>query len=1009
MPVLEVTKTLIIGLGGTGLQICDQVLQHLQQTFDSVEQVPWVQFMAIDTDGDAPTLLRQQGDFVPIGLDPRTYGQILDHPGAYGKLDVNGWTDQKTLRLKTGTDHGTGNVRMLGRLSLMAGESLERVRIGLLHRLTMLRQLSEAEAQQRLTLSSGGSDLELRFHAGVLSGDVRVVVVGSLCGGTGGGLAPEFGYLLNSLLHREMTLAFFTLPHSQLTAADSPHAERLKKNAFHALIELNQSFQVDPRLLPSFSYWDGSTADMRWDPYGLPFLVAPKSPSCAAVTGLTALVAERVYANIVHPDADPYRPLLAAGVPARDSQYQAHVFSTFGLATVELPAAQIIESCTAKLLADSLESWQHESPAEGLNLFTTLGLERASLTDALLQQPLASWEVNITSAVREETEAPRPDMNVLNRQLSVLHQFLRAGGEWQAQLLAQREQVFDSFFLNFQALVTQALLNHARGPRALAAEIERLLADLVPSAEVGDARSEAGQEGERTAWQNVEGTVVHFGTALNRRHLLRSNRAEIRQAGMNLQAAVHAYVHFQLATVIQAALQTRPSADSRKSGLIDRLQKVLTETKANLRILELRITALKARLDEQHRRSAQERPPTTGLVLYEPQTTVQDEYRRAMTEIGQRQGEAPDSVEMSLQREIIASWTNLPAAVIPPRQPSADSWLNSSWSSGRTLTIPERDLQMLWNSASQPFQGVWQQNVLERLPTFFSDWEERIRNVAAQATPALSWSSVREFFPITRDVVLGPATAPELISAFTHRVGGIFAAANTIRWTSPDPTRLTFLKDVIRVPLRAFDQILGEGGLHSAVCEDFPSFHTRKDVAWLSLTSPGTTEPVNEANPAEEEPRFPRLPDLQPQSMDPFSLERAQAALLTYLETYWGSLELFSSTFVPTWRNALSLPPEVRWGLYYAGVLDHNAILGKAPELIDDVFEGQLEELDSAPVPVRQARAALILLLKARGESLEQFRKSIECGDVDLMALPFDVRWGLKYAGLLNQRVQHRP
>ena len=82
---------------------------------------------------------------------------------------------------------------------------------------------------------------------------------------------------------------------------------------------------------------------------------------------------------------------------------------------------------------------------------------------------------------------------------------------------------------------------------------------------------------------------------------------------------------------------------------------------------------------------------------------------------------------------------------------------------------------------------------------------------------------------------------------------------------------------------------------------------------------------------------------------------------------------------------------------------------GKAPETVEDVFEGQLEELDSAPVPVRQARAALILLLKVRGESLEQFRKSIERGDVDLVALSSDVRWGLKYAGLLNRRVQPRP
>ena len=97
MPVLEVTRTLIIGLGGTGAQICDQVVQQLQQTFGSVDRAPWVRFMVIDTDGNVPTLVRPQGDFIPIGLNASTYGQIIDPAQASSRLSLKTWADLGTL------------------------------------------------------------------------------------------------------------------------------------------------------------------------------------------------------------------------------------------------------------------------------------------------------------------------------------------------------------------------------------------------------------------------------------------------------------------------------------------------------------------------------------------------------------------------------------------------------------------------------------------------------------------------------------------------------------------------------------------------------------------------------------------------------------------------------------------------------------------------------------------------------------------------------------------------
>ena len=57
---------------------------------------------------------------------------------------------------------------------------------------------------------------------------------------------------------------------------------------------------------------------------------------------------------------------------------------------------------------------------------------------------------------------------------------------------------------------------------------------------------------------------------------------------------------------------------------------------------------------------------------------------------------------------------------------------------------------------------------------------------------------------------------------------------------------MILLEELYRFPLSGVTAILGPGQLHSTSCEDFPTFHTRADLAWTGL-SEAEVENVREA------------------------------------------------------------------------------------------------------------------------------------------------------------------
>lgn len=844
MTTTDVTKTLVIGLGSTGTRVCNNLIRRLEWEYGDAGKAPWVQFMAIETNNNEPAVeLRERGDFFPIGLDARQYGQLLQSPQDHHKIRLEQWADMGTLKRLKDTEGGAGNIRMVGRLTFMLDPNYTKIKRALMDRLVSLRSLQASDALETRGSLPDGSNPQLRFSAG---GEIRIFVVGTLCGGTGSGLLPDFGYFVRSMPLRETEkiIGILTLPHENLTTTTTPTAERLKKNAYMALVELNHYHQATAQNMPDITYIDGSVAQLGQNPYDLPYLIAPSSPTKRGETELNELVADRIFMNVVSPEADPFSRAVDAPMPDRD--HHAHVFSTFGLSVVEFPAAQITEAASKKLLAGALTRWHAFKGERVSDLTRTIGVDWDSLVSALLQRDMAEWQAEVNKAANTEVGQVKPDFTRLDRALAELRGKVAPDGALNDQLRSHRDQVVETIYRRFADHATQALRDRTYGPQVLAAELAHLIATLddlhaAARANTAVAQAEAGE-----TWLKVEQAVASLKAELKRKSLINPNRAGIEGAQRTLRSAISEFTKLQITSAVHSSVQTHHTYGTVDFGVAERLQRLLKIVQTNLTQLDGRITALRNRLNSEVEAKSAEMSPINGLVLFEPRTTVRDEYQRALLEGRQSSVEHLDNIEARWHETLISGWTDLAPVIVPPTSQLSGTWINQPFDPRGDHLLPADTLQSLLREAARPFSTLLaRENVLERL---FRDRQTNpavdtsVRDAAEKARPFLGLNKARATegnrSPILeRQALFTPSqTNPAAEDTFTHAVSAVFSPTNTVYLKSPDPTRALFLEEYFRFPLRGLDQVLGAHGLQAAECRDFPTFHTRRDVMWYGLS-----------------------------------------------------------------------------------------------------------------------------------------------------------------------------
>ena len=344
---MRIAKTLIIGIGTSGQNVCEGVANNLNSKYGDYKKASWVGIRVLETAHKSDVL--EKGDFIGLSVETKSFSDYISGaPHVGSNFGWNDWGDPNLLKnVGSCINVGAGNIRMAGRLALFHNYALISGKITA--EIQRLQKLSPAEIQKNL----GTKD-----NIDVMQGSVNVYVVGSLCGGTGSGCCADLGYLLRVWGNNDIAVTgIFTLPHWSL------QAPRLKKNAFVALTELNHYMLNDSvwsQKLPGFS---NPATDSR-KPYDVIYLTQPPNGQPNEISKNEATIASFLSAVCTETSHD----IAAANVDGmnalatnRQLGYLSPAFSSFGIAVLEYPAEHISRMCKERMLQKIYGCWQDNS------------------------------------------------------------------------------------------------------------------------------------------------------------------------------------------------------------------------------------------------------------------------------------------------------------------------------------------------------------------------------------------------------------------------------------------------------------------------------------------------------------------------------------------------------------------------------------------------------------------------------------------------------------------------
>lgn len=842
MKTLRVYKTLVIGLGSTGTRILDALAERIEWELGSSRRAPWVQFLALETD---PSLSHRldPDDFRPLCLSGTEYGQILTNPEAYDEsIALTKWADLDTLRkLPSGAImEGAGHIRMVGRLALLYPNNFRMVRAALEQRMSQLRNLTVASANQ--TLNEGVTQ-QSSFEVSIADHEaIRIFVVGTLSGGTCSGTAGDMGILLRSLTQKEneRILGIFSIPHPQhnnSVANAKGLAEEHKANAYHALIELNQyQNYTDLERFKDIRYPDYPHTQpvLRPDqlPYDVIYLVRPRENTQEDQERLIQVVADRIFLNVFVPEADPMAEVVNGGI-ADPKEGLTFNFASFGMASIEYPVRRIVEAAKCRVMAHALREWKDRKVDLDVQAIAEQELKltpKALLEDLLLDEGGSDvrqqLQAKYSELLRAAQQRPEDAEKVLREWRSA---FERPGeglkGIVTRTVMENRTQTVQRVMQRVLAQVQKQLGDYYAGPAPLEAllnEVRRQLSEL-------------------RQWSPKEVRSSDVDSLLQRMRSLRSNSLlrffllhgkAVERVVPKLRKAIQDEEQARLERKLAEVFQDGPNGRHAEPGLITLLEEQVERVQRRLSSLRLRLDLYYQELNNRYLQlDGRGGAEFNGLALYRPGPggTLEEELGKLL------EGKAMED----LARRLVASWSDLPHALVPS---GGQDWLRES----PTPTEP-------------PFPKEWTQRMEELALSAFAglrasnkSLEDRLR---AMASPSFNpekeaYSAAQKaslFLPV--DDALGqrspdrPIMPRKLLLA--RETGELLRRAlQSWRNTLPparevkieDPFRLVMLEEKHKFSLRGALEIINVLG--GAKATTFPTYFTRRrlDIDWTPIS-----------------------------------------------------------------------------------------------------------------------------------------------------------------------------
>lgn len=362
-------KTIVVGVGGTGLEVLRELRKLIVENYGSLDatEVNTLGFFYIDTDDNAVTISednKSRWEYLgkPIILNKSEY-IILKAPAVaevIGEIDdypqVKEWLPKEDLvkiNMHAEDTPGAKQVRPLGRYILtMSRNELESAFIG--------------------KYNSINQPLE--------GGTTQIYVACSLSGGTGSGMFLDMAYLIREWTQGENPnmFGFLVLPENPTN-----RGRRYLANAYAALLELNY-YSVSQRKkigdLEQIEFISfklpGRPKVIKGPPFDGCYLVGTRNDTGVDIDihAVPSMIAHRIFLNFdasavstdIRSHLDNAKPRMGHVLEDNfNGNLHSQNFLTFGLSSIQYPTEQFLNVIAYRIAKKILDEWHREKNYPG--------------------------------------------------------------------------------------------------------------------------------------------------------------------------------------------------------------------------------------------------------------------------------------------------------------------------------------------------------------------------------------------------------------------------------------------------------------------------------------------------------------------------------------------------------------------------------------------------------------------------------------------------------------------
>jgi hypothetical protein len=369
------SRTLIIGVGGTGKEVLTRIRKHIIQEFDSLDKVPVISFVQIDTDKAQPKLHLEK--------DQQEAGKLKGNEMVWASLSANdlGGDISKHRHLATWLSpgiekyeitEGAKQIRQLGRLAFFT-------------RYNDIHKAIQGGFERAMNPDSADRMIENKIL--VESEGINVYVIGSLSGGTGGGMLIDTAFLCRRIVKSikgAKVYGYLVLPEVFSTGG----ATQVRANAFAALKEIDY-FATGHSLAAQYTPEASTAYTLKDRPFTTTYLLNGTNENGVKLnaTQLYDMVGLHIFTDFVPGGIGSLnrsnRDNLSARCDLPDKLGCNQAYMTNGVSRIFFPYERLIRACGLKLSLSLMDHW--------LKSFTTgqeYGRMKECVDDFCRQNPL---------------------------------------------------------------------------------------------------------------------------------------------------------------------------------------------------------------------------------------------------------------------------------------------------------------------------------------------------------------------------------------------------------------------------------------------------------------------------------------------------------------------------------------------------------------------------------------------------------------------------------------------